>query len=169
MRTITHSEFQAASGEPVYVSHIHTSSRAEQKAVDAAAQAVVVPAAFVPDDGLAGIVGKGREFDPQEGGQATYKGPPQVFTNEEPWPSDKTATEYAPEAVSGEYAAQAVAAKQALDALAAQAQELGLYNMPPNCDFVSHGEALAHAQHRAAEGGEGCDSVACSITQGVSD
>ena len=64
----------------------------------------------------------------------------------EEWPSDKTARDYPTGAESG-----------------------GVTRMPPPCDFTSHGEALAHAQHKAAEGGEGCDSVACSITQGVSD
>lgn len=153
MRTITHSEFQAASGEPVYVSTVHYASAAERKAGDAACQRVVAPQAFVPDDGLAGIVGKGREFDPAEPAfqpkdvtirlsdgtlalatlTAAVRSSPDPA--EEPWPSDKDAA----------------------------------WVGPPNCDFVSHGEALAHAQHRAAEGGEGCDSVACSITQGVSD
>ena len=79
MRTITHSEFQAASGEPVYVSTVHYASRAEREAGDAAAQRVVTAAAFVPGDGLAGIVGKGKPFDPDES-----------------WPSDKTAREYPP-------------------------------------------------------------------------
>jgi hypothetical protein len=40
---------------------------------------------------------------------------------------------------------------------------------PPPCDFVSHGEALAQAQYAKALDGEGCDSVACSITQGAND
>ena len=171
MRTINHSEFQSASGEPVYVSHIHTSSRAEQKAVDAAAQAVVVPQAFVP---LAGLVGKGGQFDP-----------------EEPWPSDATAREYAPEAVSGEYATQAVTPKTHFNgipirlpdghlnpvAISAVIRKVRADKMPPNCDGnaqyghepTQSGQVLAHAMHTAAEGGEGCDSVACSITQGVSD
>lgn len=140
MRTITHSEFQAASGEPVYVSTVHYASRAEREAGDAAVQRVVVPAAFTPF-GMAG-----EPMDPPE----------------EPWPSDRTAREYAPEPVSASYTTGAVPG-------GIRTAGEGAYNPPPNCDFVSHGEALAHAQHRAAEGGEGCDSVACSITQGAND
>ena len=73
----------------------------------------------------------------------------------EPWPSDKTAT----------------------------------WVGPPNCEFQNHacnehcnpgadfdraiasistGQALAQAQYAKAIDGEGCDSVACSITQGAS-
>jgi hypothetical protein len=47
-RTITHSEFTAGSGEPVYVSTVHYASRAEREAGDAACQRVVVAAAFQP-------------------------------------------------------------------------------------------------------------------------
>lgn len=59
-RTITRSEFQNAAGEAVYVSHVHYMSRAEQVAGDAACQAVVVPAAFVP------ALSAGPAFDSME-------------------------------------------------------------------------------------------------------
>ena len=145
MRTITHSEFQAASGDPVYVSTVHYASRAEREAGDAAVQRVVVAAAFTPF---------GHAGEPQD--------PP------EEWPSDKTASDYPTGAESGGVTPRLPNGRldpEALQAAVSKVREA----MPPPCDFTSHGEALAHAQHKAAEGGEGCDSVACSITQGVSD
>lgn len=164
MRTITHSEFQAASGEPVYVSTVHYASPAERAAGDAAVQRVVVAAAFVP------FGDKGEPFDPPE----------------EPWPSDKDATDYTTGPVSG-----GVTQKTHYNgipirlpdgqlnpvAISAVIRKVKADKMPPNCDGnaqyghepTQSGQVLAHAMHTAAEGGEGCDSVACSITQGVSD
>ena len=150
MRTITHSEFQAASGEGVYVSHVHYASAAEREAGDAACQRVVVAQAFVPGADLAALVGKGRAFDPREDGQATYKGPPQVFTNDaaEEWPSDRTATEYAPPPVSASYTTQAVS---------------GGVTMPPNC--MEGGEYRAALQFESAAGDlnpDACKSGVCT-------
>lgn len=160
MRTITHSEFQAASGEPVYVSTVHYASPAERAAGDAAVQRVVVAAAFVP---LAGLVGKGAQFDP-----------------EEPWPSDKDATDYTTGPVSG-----GVTQKTHYNgipirlpngklnplAISAVIRKVKADQPPPNCDGFGHdpahvGQAMAHAQHEAAIDGDGCTAGACLLTRG---
>jgi hypothetical protein len=101
-RTITHSEFTAGSGEPVYVSTVHYASRAEREAGDAACRHVVAAAAFQP------LPKPGEPFDAPEFGVG-YAGT---------------------EAYRAEQAAKNAESKAALDALAAQAQELGLYDNP---------------------------------------
>jgi hypothetical protein len=134
MRTITHSEFVNGAGEGVYVSHVHYLDPNERKAGDAACQRVVAPQAFTPF---------GHAGEPQD--------PP------EPWPSDKDATDYTTEPASG-----GLTPKQALDALAAQAQELGLCKMPPNCDG---GEYRFGLQFESAAGDlnpDACRSGVCT-------
>jgi hypothetical protein len=113
-RTITRSEFVNGAGEGVYVSTVHYASAAEREAGDAACQRVVVAAAFTPF---------GHAGEPQD--------PP------EPWPSDKTATEYAPPNCDG-------------------------FGHEP----TQSGQALAHAQHEAAIDGDECTAGACLLTRG---
>lgn len=120
MRTITHSEFVNGAGEGVYVSTVHYASAAERVAGDAAVQRVVVAQAFAP------FGDKGEPFDPPE-----------------EWPSDKTATEYAPQAVSTDYAPGHV--------------------LPPNC--MEGGEYRAALQFESAAGDlnpDACKSGVCT-------
>ena len=181
MRTITHSEFQAASGEPVYVSTVHYASAAERKAGDAACQRVVVAAAFVP------FGDKGEPFDPPETKPIYYCYPvsikdarPQDCEGSDPCPSDKDATDYTTGPVSG-----GVTQKTHYNgipirlpngklnplAISAVIRKVKADQMPPNCDGFGHdpahvGQAMAHAQHEAAIDGDGCTAGACLLTRG---
>ena len=158
-------DYHDARGERVYSLTILFPNEAMRKAMVLMVKRMSEPAAWTPF---------GHAGEPQD--------PP------EEWPSDKTARDYPTGAGSGGVTPRLPNGRldpEALQAAVSKVREA----LPPNCDgfgqpiipgtlhvefegggdFKTHGEALAHAQHKAAEGGEGCDSVACSITQGVSD
>ncbi len=120
---------------------------------------MVAAAAFVP------FGDKGEPFDPPE-----------------EWPSDRTATEYAPQAVSASYTTQAVSGGVTPKthyngipirlpggqlnpvAISAVIRKVKADQMPPNCE--GYGHTLAHAQHEAAIDGDGCTAGACLLTRG---
>lgn len=143
MRTITHSEFQAASGEGVYVSTVHYASAAERAAGDAAVQRVVVAAAFVP------FGDKGEPFDPPE-----------------EWPSDKTAAWVGPPEPKTHFDGIPIRLPDGQlnpVAISAVIRKVKADQMPPNCD--GYGEFVAQAAHTAAEGDGECSTIGCVIPQ----
>jgi hypothetical protein len=144
MRTITHSEFVNGAGEGVYVSHVHYLDPNERKAGDAACQRVVAPQAFTP------FGHAGEPQDPPEFPRGNRILTAAEFSAridkaidealEEPWPSDKDATDYTTEPASG-----------------------GLTHMPPNC--LDGGEYRAALQFESAAGDlnpDACRSGVCT-------
>jgi hypothetical protein len=136
-RTITRSEFQNGAGEAVYVSHVHTASRAEQEAVEAAVQRVVVPAAFIP------ALSAGEAFDSAEVVPLAFdvvgneKGPAIAHRQ---WASlDEAKAMYPPNCDGFDHSGQ---------------------------EPTQAGQVLAHAQHEAAISGAECNGTACLITRG---
>ena len=161
-RHYTEHDFPDAMRLQVHAVTIYCRSDAERKAVIAAAQRVPVAPAFVPTPfGYAG--------EPQD--------PPEPDIRIRPLDDGYLVTD-----TRGPQVWQGAAVTLS------DAEQMARYRLnpglptpppgpvrppsewgPPNCDFVSHpqaGEALAQAQHEAAESGEQCTSGACLLTRG---